>query len=263
MHPRLSVNTIGFGACQVRDVLGELAGHGIRRVGVPIAQLEQGGVAANVAALRSGGFDVVDVVEPCVFSLCDDARWHAERDRLRECVDLAVEVSAPVLYVTTGPAAALTWDEAARRFADAVAPVVEHAESAGVALAVENTVTMRADLGFVHRLSDALDLAELAGVLVCADLFAAWADRDLSTAIAAGASRFALVQVADFVLGTCATPDRAVPGDGDVPIARQLRWLADAGYAGTVELELLGPRITAEGPAAAAVRAERIVAPYM
>ena len=259
----LSVNTIGYGVRPVREVLAELRAHGIERIGVPMAQLESGGPAANLAALRAGGFEVVDTVEPAVFDLSAPDRWPGQRDRLRACVDVAEQAGCSVLYTTTGPLRALAWDEAAARFRDAIAPVAEYALCGGVALAVENTTTMRADLGFAHLLSDTLELADLAGVAVCADLFAAWTDRGLRRAILAGAHRFALVQLADFALGTLATPDRAVPGDGDVPLARLLGWLGEAGYRGPLELELLGPRITAEGPAAAAARALRVVAGWI
>lgn len=265
MHPRLSVHTVGFGVRPVRELLGGLVGHGIARIGVPVGQLSAGGVGANAAALREAGVEVLDVVQPAAFTLVDPARWPAERDRLRRGIEAAAAVGAPILYLTTGPAASLIWDEAATRFADAVGPVREDARAAGVRLAVENTTTLRADLGFVHRLADALDAAALAGVAVCADLCAAWTDRDLRLAITTGAmaGRFALVQVADVVLGTLRSPDRAVPGDGDIPIRRQLRWLADAGYPGPVEVELLGPRITAEGPARAAARAARVLASWL
>lgn len=263
MHERLSVNTIGFGAVPVADVLDPLAAYGISRIGVPIAQLEAGDLAANIAALDAAGVSVVDLVEPTVFTLDNPARWPAERDRLRRCVELAATIAAPVLYLTTGPSRRLPWDEAADAFCDAITPVRADADVAGVTLAIENTTTMRADLGFAHTLADTVELAARAGVAVCADLFAAWTDRDLRAAIRAGVPRFAVVQVADFVLGTTSTPDRAVPGDGDIALDRQLGWLAEAGYSGPIELELLGPRITAEGPAAAAARAATMMAALM
>jgi hypothetical protein len=71
MHERLSVSTIGFGPIPVVDLLEPLEACGITRVGVPIVQLETGNRAANLAALRSSGFDVTDVVEPTVFTLPD------------------------------------------------------------------------------------------------------------------------------------------------------------------------------------------------
>jgi sugar phosphate isomerase/epimerase len=298
MHPRLSVHTVGFGARPVRELVDSLVAQGIRRIGVPVTQLERGGLRANAAALRSAGIEVLDVVLPTAFTLAEPVHWPGERARLRGCVEVTAAVGARLLYLTTGPAGPLTWDEAAVRFAAAVAPVLADARAAGVTLAVENTTPLRADLGFVHRLTDVIDAAALAGIAVCADLFAAWTDRDLRAAIAAGveesgsglfgsglsgsgesgagqfragqlgagsfeAGRFALVQVADFVLGTLQTPDRAVPGDGDIPIQRQLRWLAEAGYTGPIEVELLGPRITAEGPAQAAARAVRILSSWL
>ena len=57
--------------------------------------------------------------------------------------------------------------------------------------------------------------------------------------------------MSDYVIGTLGTPDRAVPGDGDIPIERILGQLLAAGYDGAFDLELIGPRIEAEGYASA------------
>jgi sugar phosphate isomerase/epimerase len=67
--------------------------------------------------------------------------------------------------------------------------------------------------------------------------------------------RCELVQLSDYVYGDRALPARAVPGDGAVPLARLLKDLDSAGYRGAYELELLGPRIDAEGHTAAVRRA--------
>jgi len=63
------------------------------------------------------------------------------------------------------------------------------------------------------------------------------------------------VQVSDFKVGTIASSQRLVPGDGDMPIARILGALLDAGYAGVFDLELIGGAINAEGYDAAVPRA--------
>ena len=86
------------------------------------------------------------------------------------------------------------------------------------------------------------------------ELNACWAERGLAATIAAGVGSIALVQVSDFAVGTLSTPNRLVPGDGDIPIARILGQLLDAGYDGCFDLELIGPRITEEGYAAATRR---------
>ena len=61
------------------------------------------------------------------------------------------------------------------------------------------------------------------------------------------ASRFAVVQVSDFVVGEDARLNRAVPGDGDIPLEWLIGQLLEAGYEGDFELELIGPKIKAEG----------------
>jgi sugar phosphate isomerase/epimerase len=83
---------------------------------------------------------------------------------------------------------------------------------------------------------------------------ACWAERGLAGTIRRGADRLRLVQVSDFVVGTLATPDRAVPGDGDIPLARILGDVLAAGYQGVFDLELIGPRIDAEGAPSAVGR---------
>ena len=59
------------------------------------------------------------------------------------------------------------------------------------------------------------------------------------------------VQVSDYAIGTLSTPDRLVPGDGDIPIERILGDVLDAGYTGMFDIELIGPRIEDEGYASA------------
>jgi sugar phosphate isomerase/epimerase len=71
--------------------------------------------------------------------------------------------------------------------------------------------------------------------------------------------RVGLVQVSDYVLGDRTYPCRAVPGDGAIPLERLIGDLLDAGYAGVFDIELVGPRIAAEGPRVACTRAGEYV----
>ena len=64
--------------------------------------------------------------------------------------------------------------------------------------------------------------------------------------------------MSDFKVGTVASSQRLVPGDGDIPLARILDVLLDAGYDGVFDLELIGDAIDAEGyDAAVPARLER------
>jgi len=87
------------------------------------------------------------------------------------------------------------------------------------------------------------------------ELNACWAERGLAATIRDGVDRIQLVQVSDFKVGTVASSQRLVPGDGDIPVARILGDLVGAGYAGFFELELIGDAILAEGYDVAVPRA--------
>ena len=79
------------------------------------------------------------------------------------------------------------------------------------------------------------------------DLNPCWVERGLAQTIAEGADLLRVVQVSDWVIGTASSPARFAIGDGDIPIARILRQVLDAGYAGVFDIELLGPAIEQEG----------------
>jgi sugar phosphate isomerase/epimerase len=227
----------------------------IDRVGVSLAKLEAHGVDDGVERIMDAGLHVSNVLGLGQFPLGTPERWAEHQARLVGALEAAKAMGAGCLVLTTGPAAGLEWEAAADAFAAALEPVVAEAERAGVPLAVEHTNPLRTDLSFLHSLRDAVDLARRLEIGVCLEVNACWYERALGATIAHGSDRVRLVQVSDFVIGTHGTPDRAVPGDGDIPLRRILGELLRAGYLGVFDLELIGPRIEAEGYAAAIGRA--------
>lgn len=139
------------------------------------------------------------------------------------------------------------WDDALGALEAAIAPVRERAEEARVGLALEHTGPLRLDLSFVTSLRDGVDAAEALDIGVCVEVNSCFAERSLEETLRRGKDRLRHVQVSDFVIGSLCTPDRAVPGDGDIPLAAIVAWLDAAGYRGALELELVGPRIESEG----------------
>lgn len=231
MHPRVAVSQISSWHWSVQDDLDFYAGAGIRSVGVALRKLH---VSEDVDAVLAADVDVADVIGVGAANVADG-------------IAVAQRLGAPTAVLTTGPAGPVTWEEAADAFAATMAPLVATATDAGVALALEHTNSLRADVGFVHTLRDAVDLARRVGIGVCVELNACWAERGLATTLREAADLLRLVQVSDYAIGTTSTPDRLVPGDGDLPLRRLLGDVLAAGYAGPFELELVGPRIEAEG----------------
>jgi sugar phosphate isomerase/epimerase len=241
--------------------------HGISNVGVSVAKLEAYGWDLGtplVVDAVAGGLNVVDLIGLGPFLLADPGRWERQRERLVRSIDTAVAVGARSIIFTTGPFAPLTWEEAADALEQALEPVLHEARAANIDFAIEHTNPLRVDVGFVHTLRDAIDLARRLDTGVCMELNACWAERGLATTINDGIDRIRLVQVSDFKVGTVASSQRLVPGDGDIPIRRILGELVAAGYPGSFELELIGDAITGEGYDVAVPRAvtalERLLA---
>jgi len=232
--------------------------HRIGTVGVSVAKLERFGWDGGtrlVADAVDRGLRVANLIGLGPFRLADPAGWPRQQERLAQSIETAAAVGAECMVFTTGPFAPLTWEEAADALEAALAPILVEAAARKVPFAIEHTNSLRVDVGFVHTLKDAIDLARRFDVGVCMELNACWAERGLGATIRDGVDRIRLVQVSDFTVGTVASSQRLVPGDGDIPIARILRTVLDAGYPGVFDLELIGDAIAAEGYDAAVPRA--------
>jgi sugar phosphate isomerase/epimerase len=166
---------------------------------------------------------------------------------LTEAIEFGGAVGADSVWLTSGTVGSRTWEEAADDFCTRIAPAVSRARDVGIALAIEPTNSLRTDISFVFSLRDSLVLARASGMGVVLELFCCWYERDLADQVSKNVHMLSLVQIADHKIGTRDTPNRSVIGDGDIPLERLIAMLLDAGYEGMFDLELIGPRIEAEG----------------
>ncbi|OBK53192.1 sugar phosphate isomerase/epimerase [Mycobacterium sp. 1081908.1] len=238
---RLSVHNVTFLGADTAELQKNWTTLGLRHLSVLDTQLLDPGF---VRLIRTEGYAV-----EAVYHLFGAG---AELSRL---IDAAAATGARCIYMLTGGRGGLTWERAAERFCRAVEPCVRQAEQAGVGLAIENASSLYADIHLAHSLRDTIALAELAGLGICVDLFHCWAEADLGGLLRRALPRTQLIQLSDYVLGDRALPARAVPGDGAIPIEPFVAQALAEGYRFGFDLELLGPRIDAEGRLAAAGRA--------
>jgi sugar phosphate isomerase/epimerase len=240
-HERLSVHNVTFLGADAAELHRNWTALGLRHLSVLDTQLLDPGF---VHLIRAEGYAVEAVYH--LFGTGAD---------LSRLIDAAAATGARCIYMLTGGRGGLTWERAAERFCRAVEPCVREAERAGVGLAIENASSLYADIHLAHSLRDTITLAELAGLGICVDLFHCWAEADLAGLLRRALPRTQLIQLSDYVLGDRSLPARAVPGDGAIPIEPFVAQALAEGYRFGFDLELLGPRIDAEGRLAAAVRA--------
>jgi sugar phosphate isomerase/epimerase len=252
------VNAVSSWGQSLADDIAMWQALGVSHVGLILPKIEAVGWDEARAMITGAGLRVSTIFGPTYRPLDADRSlgwWDDDRDRTVRTVEFAAAVSAASVYICTGAAASLSWDAAAAAFAELVAPAVERSVQLGVPLLVEPTNPLRADVSFVFWQRDAVDLARRAGTRVMLDFQSCWYERDIEDVVRANIDLVGVTQLSDYVVGTAETGNRVVPGDGDIPLDRLVATTLDAGFTGPFDLEVMGPRIEAEGYAAAIGRA--------
>ena len=257
MHERVSVNALCFPGADLPEMAGHWRALQPRRIAF-MSQLLPQDLAVAQAIIAEGGYRFESMTHLFLLGRQIDNRadvWAEERAKLSRVLDAVARLGGQSVYMMTGGHGDLVWEQAADYFAEAVAPCAAQATALGLELMIETTSPMYADGHLAHTLRDTVTLAEIAGVGVCVDIFACWTEAGLKQTIERAMPRTHLVQVGDYVFGDRSLPSRAVPGDGNIPLVRIIDWLLGAGYTGAFDLELIGPRIDAEGRLEATRRA--------
>jgi len=259
MHERISFNNFCFRGSSLADDVEHWRALCSRRIGVQVQTLAAEGWDPSVDLVRSAAFHVATMVHPFISPAKLDQRgeWEAARSDLARTLAAAELLGADTVYMTTGGRGGYSWEAAAQAFCEAVVPWAEVARRTGIELLIEPAPALYADSHLVHTLRDTVMLAEMAPIGVCIDIFSSWTEPGLRETVERAMPHCHLVQVSDYVLGDRSVPCRAVTGDGAIPLEQIIGWLVELGYQGAFDLELIGPRIDAQGHRAAAARTRR------
>ncbi|HEX3716307.1 MAG TPA: sugar phosphate isomerase/epimerase family protein [Trebonia sp.] len=248
-NPRLSVSALSSVRWSFEEDLACWRELGTGWAGLMGAKLGDD-LDARFSALADAGIRASTVVVPR-FDLSAPASWPATRETLRRWTDAVAKYQGWSMYLTPGRPTGALWEQLLDALAEAVAPSVEYARNQGVRLAFEPS--RRNEVSFVNTLADAVDVAERTGLGIVADTGNFWMERDLRATLLRAAPHIDLVQLTDVCVGTVRRPDdppssgRVPFGEGDLPLTRILGDIKDTGYAGPLELELIGPLGDREG----------------
>ena len=244
--PRLCVNSLSSQHWTLWEDLECYERLGIHRISLFMPKLLKAGLDRAEAEIEGRALRVDGILPGSSFDLLDEGSWPPTQDALVMGIEVAQRVGATTVQTPGGSAGGSPYEEAADRFARAIAPVAAAAGSAGVRLALEPTRPQFAHIGFVHTLRDALALATELGIWVVPDTAHSWWEADVAGLLTQGASRIAVMQVADLAF-RAPVLERLVPGDGALPLGQLLDATLAAGFSGPFELEILGSAIESEG----------------
>jgi sugar phosphate isomerase/epimerase len=249
-HPRLSVNSVSSYQQPLAADIAMWGDLGVEHVALILPKIHEIGWDQARSMVSAADLRVSTIFGPTYRPLDADRSlgwWDADQQTTVDTIEFAASVGADTVYVCSGAAWKARWDDAAAAFCDLVAPAVERGGELGVPLLLEPTNPLRADISFVFWQRDAMELARRAGTKVMLDFQSCWYERGLEQVVRRNIDLVGMTQISDFVIGTTETGNRAVPGDGDIPLERLLAMVVDAGFEGSFDLEVMGRRVEEEG----------------
>jgi sugar phosphate isomerase/epimerase len=260
----LSVNTATVRRQAPLDqIIEACVARGIRMISPWRDQVQVVGLKQIGRQLREAGVTLSGYCRGGFFTAADAAGTKAALEDNRRAIDEAKALGSPCLVLVVGslPGALsgkpLSKDIARARgqVTDGIAATLEYAREIGVPLAIEPLHPMQAaDRACVNTLEHALDLCDAldpdrSGALgVALDAYHVWWDPKLEGQIArAGRERLRAYHVCDWLVPTRdLLNDRGMMGDGIIELPKLRAWVAAAGYAGPIEVEIFSERWWAE-----------------
>ena len=255
-HRWLSLNTATVRKQgDLADIIEACARHGIRAIDPWRDQVATIGLDRAVRSVRDAGLELSGYCRGGMF--VGDAAHRIEiRDDNRRTVDEARALGAPCVVLVVGglpqysrPGSAASRDIGGARAQvhDAIAEMLDYAQTAQMPLAIEPLhPAYAADRACVNTtrqaldICDALDPAHTGALGVALDVYHIWWDPELLPQIArAGRDRLLAFHVSDWLVPTKdILNDRGMMGDGVIDI-RSIRSAVEAeGFAGYTEVEI-------------------------
>ena len=246
---RLSIGHYMLRRWSLEEDVRNLERLGFRSISLASTKLDAYGTERAIRLLRTSTLKVAHVGS---YGWFGTERRTIRRgvDRVRRAIDQVHRMDGDALFVISGGRDGAVWDAAARVYRDAYARLLPEATAAGIRLAIEVVHPLRQDLSFVNTLADAREIAREAGPRggYVLDFFhSGWERHLLDTIRRDAARRIHAVQISDYKRVTLRTMDRALLGEGILPLRAILRALERGGYRGWYEAEIISDDLEAMG----------------
>lgn len=238
--------TVGHYTMRRQDLAADVAlleRLGFRSISLARSKIEAFGMKQAAALLRASEIGVAHLSSYGRFGTTA-ASIRRGMDEVRRAVDWLYPLGGQVLVVISGSLDGAPWGDAARAYADAFAALEPEIRAAGVRLVAEVIHPLRRDLSFIHTLADARKLAS--GYVL--DLWhSAWEATFLEQIRRDARRRIRAVQLSDWKPVTLRSLDRALLGEGILPLPAIVDALETGGYRGWYELEIVSDDVDAMG----------------
>lgn len=242
---RLCIHTITTKPWEIERAIDKYANAGVHGISVWQHALEGRSPLDIGKRIKDSGLSVVSYVRGGFFPSASPQVREEAISHNKQLIDEAHALGAPLLVLVCGADPNQSLPTSRAQITDGITHLLSHAEQANVKLAIEPLHPMYADTrSAVTTLTEANDMAELinspyAGVAI--DVYHVWWDNRLYSEIercAAHDNLFAF-HVCDWRSPTRdMLNDRALMGEGCIPVQRIRQAVDDAGFDGFIEVEI-------------------------
>jgi sugar phosphate isomerase/epimerase len=245
---RLCVHTISTKPWSIEESIEGYARAGVSGITVWRDTLEGRDVRRTGKRIRDAGLAVVSLCRGGFFPARDPAARMEVIEDNRRAIDEAAALGAPLVVLVCGADPGQPLETSRAQIHDGIAAILPHAKDCHVRLAVEPLHPMYADTrSAINTLRHANDLCvalDSPWLGVAVDVYHTWWDPDLESEIARSGRMGALFayHICDWVTPRDILNDRALMGEGCIPL-RQIRgWIENAGFDGFDEVEIFSTR---------------------
>jgi sugar phosphate isomerase/epimerase len=243
---RLSLNQMTTEKYSLQETVDACASEGVEWLGAWRHKIEPAATAARI--IQNSGLRVSSLCRGGFFpAATQEERKERVEDNLR-AIDEAATIGAELLVLVCGPAPDHDILGARAMVVDGLSQIVDHAKTSGVRLGIEPLHPMfAAERSVVVTLQQANEMAakfDAATVGVVVDVYHVWWDPQVYVEIARAGGRIFAFHVSDWLVPTNSLlMSRGMMGQGVIEIRRLRRAVEEAGYVGTIEVEIFNEEI--------------------
>jgi sugar phosphate isomerase/epimerase len=170
------------------------------------------------------------------------ARQQAIDDNKR-IIDEAATIGASLVVLVCGAIRGISLPDQRKQIADAIHAILPHAKMSGIKLAIEPLHPMYAgDRSAINTMAQANDIVEQINhpnLGIAVDVYHLWWDPTLEQEIARAGKNIFAYHVCDWRTPTRdLLNDRALMGEGCIPLKQIRAWVEQAGFKGFIEVEI-------------------------
>lgn len=252
LHRRLAVHQLTPLHWTFEEALTGFRQCGVPAIGLSLKRMLERGLERAIDEVQQSGLLVSTLGWIGGFTGGASGSWEEAVSRARLAIWAAARVGAPAVTVVTGPRRTHTRRHSRRIVVEAVKALAETAGHEGVKLSLQPMHPVcRRGWTFLNTLDETLSLLDEVAhpwVGMAYSPFHLNGERDLVARIPEIIDRIATVHLSDLGSGPVGDNDRALPGDGILPLAEHLAGLEAAGYRGLYEVDSWGRDLWKRNP---------------